>query len=168
MKLRTFQKKTGAECAFGTQNQKQIRLTTYYPKKGTTHHSMAKRMHSAQETFVFSAPLAFQKSTEPIEAPTPPPTKDSGRHVRMRAMGTEEPFRGCFRQGTRKNDLANLRSNNQKHLPPIKDTQKDSECISEPEKGEIRGVCKYFRDADFSQQKIHIFLTLIRDSSATI
>lgn len=166
MKLRTFQKKTGAECAFGTQNQKQVRLTTYYPKKGTTHHSMAKRMHSAQETFVFSAPLAFQKSTEPIEASTP--------RKRLRAScahacnGHGRAFQGMFSSGRQKNDSANLRSNDQKHLSPIKDTQKDSERVSGPEKGEIRGACKHFRDADFSQQKIHIFLTLIRDSSATI
>lgn len=97
-----FSKENWRRMCIWDQNRKQIRLTTYYPKKGTTHHSMAKRMHSAQETFVFSAPLAFQKSTEPIEASTPPPTEDSGRHVRMRAMGTEKPFRGCFRQGTRK------------------------------------------------------------------
>ena len=73
-----------------------------------------------------------------------------------------------FSSGRQKNDSANLRSNDQKHLSPIKDTQKDPEHVSGPEKGEIQGVCKYFRDADFSQQKIHRFQPPIRDSSATI
>lgn len=164
--MRTFQKKTGAECVFGTQNQKQARLTTYYPQKGTTHHSRAKRMHSAQETFVFSAPLAFQKSTEPIKASTP--RKRLWAPCAHACNGHGRAFQGMFSSGHQKNDLANLRSNDQKHLPPIKDTQKDSECVSGPKKGEIRGICKYFRNADFLQQKIHILLTLIRDSSATI
>lgn len=125
-------------------------------------------MHSAQETFVFSAPLAFQKSTEPIEASTPPPNKRLRASCAHACNGHGRAFQEMFSSGHQKNDLANLRSNDQKRLPPIKDTQKHSERVSGPKKDEIRGVCKYFRDADFSQQKIHIFLTLIRDSSATI
>jgi hypothetical protein len=86
----------------------------------------------------------------------------------MRAMGTEEPFRRCFRQGTRKTiwQICVLTTKNTSRLSKIH--KKHSERVSGPKKDEIRGACKYFRDADFSQQKIHIFLTLIRDSSATI
>lgn len=44
--------------------------------------------------------------------------------------GHGKAFQGMFSSGHQKNDSANLRSNGQKHLPPIKDTQKKTQSAS--------------------------------------